>query len=386
MIDPKAHTIPRLLRSSAKRFVGRAAIVDGNRTHTFLELLGTVRLNARGLMAHGVGVGDRVALWAPNSSAWIVGALAVHDIGAVLVPINTRYKGEEAAEVLAKSGAVVLLTVTSFLDHDYVGSLERAKADLPQLRETIILRGDELPSGCVSAATLHFRGSKVTEAEEEARALAVQPDDVCGHPLHVGDDREAEGRHRDPWPDAPGLPRVERDGGSAPPETATSSVCRSFTSFGYKAGWLACLMTGATVYPHAVFDAERGARARVAEDEITVLPGPPTLYQSILAHPELDRYDLSSLRLAVTGAAGIPEELIYRMRESLALQDRAHGLRADRGDRRLHDVPGRRRCRDHRQDVGPRHRRAWRCAWPTTRAPSVRAASPGRCSSAATTS
>src|SRR4029077_118881 len=86
-----------------------------------------------------------------------------------------------------------------------------------------------------------------------------------------------------------------------------------FHTFGYKAGILACLMRGATVYPQAVFDPAEAMR-RVAEHRITVLPGPPTLYQSILDHPDRDRFDLSSLRLAVTGAAVVPVRLIERMR------------------------------------------------------------------------
>jgi len=89
-----------------------------------------------------------------------------------------------------------------------------------------------------------------------------------------------------------------------------------FHSFGYKAGWLACLLQGATMYPLAVFDAGR-ALAMIEAERITVLPGPPTLYQSLLAHESLPQRDLSSLRLAVTGAASVPPILITRMRNEL---------------------------------------------------------------------
>ena len=86
--------------------------------------------------------------------------------------------------------------------------------------------------------------------------------------------------------------------------------------FGYKAGCLASLMQGATIIPKAVFDVDEVLRTVDAES-VTVLPGPPTLYQSILDHPDRDRFDLSSLRVAVTGAADIPVELIRRLREEL---------------------------------------------------------------------
>jgi acyl-CoA synthetase (AMP-forming)/AMP-acid ligase II len=100
-----------------------------------------------------------------------------------------------------------------------------------------------------------------------------------------------------------------------------------FHSFGYKAGWLACLLRGATVLPHLVFDVS-AVLARIARERISVLPGPPSLYQSILAHPECACTDLSSLRLAVTGAAAVPVELVHRMRDELGFETvlTAYGL------------------------------------------------------------
>jgi acyl-CoA synthetase (AMP-forming)/AMP-acid ligase II len=89
-----------------------------------------------------------------------------------------------------------------------------------------------------------------------------------------------------------------------------------FHMFGLKAGILACLVSGATMYPEPVFDVGR-TLSRVAEEGITVFPGAPTIYQSILDHPERDRFDLSSLRVAVTGAADIPVALIRRMAAEL---------------------------------------------------------------------
>jgi acyl-CoA synthetase (AMP-forming)/AMP-acid ligase II len=89
-----------------------------------------------------------------------------------------------------------------------------------------------------------------------------------------------------------------------------------FHAFGLKAGILACLLKGATIVPHPVFDVP-SVMQRVAEERITMLPGPPAIYQTILDHPDLASYDLSSLRLAVTGAATVPVEMIRRMRSEL---------------------------------------------------------------------
>ena len=92
-----------------------------------------------------------------------------------------------------------------------------------------------------------------------------------------------------------------------------------FHMFGLKAGILACLSAGATMLPHAVFDADR-ILERVGREAVTVLPGPPTLYQAILDHPQRDGQRLSTLRVAVTGAADIPVELVRRIDEELPFQ------------------------------------------------------------------
>ncbi len=109
-------------------------------------------------------------------------------------------------------------------------------------------------------------------------------------------------------------------------------VAPFFHTFGYKAGFLAGLMTGCAVLPQAVFDAG-AVLARIAAERITVLPGPPTLYQSLLAHPERAQHDLGSLRLAVTGAAVVPVELVHRMRDDLGFDTvlTAYGLTESTG-------------------------------------------------------
>jgi acyl-CoA synthetase (AMP-forming)/AMP-acid ligase II len=100
-----------------------------------------------------------------------------------------------------------------------------------------------------------------------------------------------------------------------------------FHTFGYKAGILACLVSGAALIPQPVFDAGEAMRL-VAAERITVLPGAPTIYQMILDHPGRGALDLSSLRLAVTGAADVPVALIERMRRELSFETvlTAYGL------------------------------------------------------------
>src|SRR5918999_451236 len=100
---------PRLVRSSASRFPTREAIVDVDAAGAFL--------------AHGIEPGDRVAIWAPNIWEWVVAAIGAQSAGAVLVPLKTRFKGREAAYILGRARVRALLTVTGFLDTDYVAQL-----------------------------------------------------------------------------------------------------------------------------------------------------------------------------------------------------------------------------------------------------------------------
>ncbi len=240
--------------------------------------------------------------------------MGLQSAGGVLVPLNTRFKGAEAAYVLRKSGARILCTVGDFLDTNYVELL--AGEDLPSLEETLVLRGPA--SGATPWAEFLERGRSVAEDEARARAGAVSPDDVSdllftsgttGRPKGVMTSHGQNLRAFQSWSDVVGLREGDR----------YLVVNPFFHSFGYKAGWLSCLMRGATLLPQAVFDVP-AVLERIGRERVSVLPGPPTLYQSLLSHPERGRYDLSCLRLAVTGAAPTPVELIHRMRDELGFE------------------------------------------------------------------
>src|SRR5207253_8063967 len=105
------NTTPHLVEVAAQRWPDAKALVDGDVRLTFVELRNEVVRATAAAMAAGVRKGDRVAMWAPNRWEWVVAALGVHGAGGVLVPLNTRYKGDEAAYVLSRSGARLLFTV-----------------------------------------------------------------------------------------------------------------------------------------------------------------------------------------------------------------------------------------------------------------------------------
>ncbi len=310
-------TIPALARDRARRSGDAEAVVDGGRRIDFATLRTMVDEAARALVASGIARGDRIAVWAPNSLEWIVAALSVTTAGGVLVPVNTRFRGTEAGYVLARSRARALFTVRGFLDTDYPALLAHADVELPTLEHTILLAGD--PDATTTAWSDFVTSARaVTDADLEDRVASISPDDpsdvvftsgTTGNPKGVVMTHAQTLRAYLDWCDWADLRPGDRYLIANP----------FFHIFGYKAGCLASLMRGATIVPVAVFDA--GAVLELVERErISVLPGPPTLYQSLLGHPGSRTRDISSLRVAVTGAADIPVELIRRVREELPFE------------------------------------------------------------------
>ncbi len=326
--DLRWGTTPTLVIDQAAALGDHPAIVDGTVTITYADLAGRVEQACRAFVAAGLEPGDRASIWAPNTWEWVVAVLGLHAAGGVLVPLNTRFKGAEAGYVLETSGARLLFTVTDFLDTDYVALLRDAMGDptddgarpvsgLRALEKIVVLRG-AVVEGTVSWSTFLEAGGSVDASEAHARMAAVSPDDLSdilftsgttGKPKGVMTAHGQNLRSFSAWAHVVGLRHGDR----------YLIVNPFFHAFGYKAGILATLMTGATMFPQAVFDVPT-VMARVAADQITMLPGPPTLYQTILHHPDLANFDMGSLRLAVTGAAAIPVELIVQMRDKLSFE------------------------------------------------------------------
>ncbi|HKA92521.1 MAG TPA: AMP-binding protein, partial [Acidimicrobiia bacterium] len=165
-----------MVRDAAARFGDADAVVDGDRRVGFAELRDLVSGAARALVAGGLEPGERAAVWAPNSLEWIVAALAVTSAGGVLVPVNTRFRGAEAAYVLGRSRARVLFTVCGFLDTDYPALLADVGADLPALEHTVLLSGDE-DVGSVGWNDFLAQGDGLRDADVDARIASLGPDD-----------------------------------------------------------------------------------------------------------------------------------------------------------------------------------------------------------------
>jgi acyl-CoA synthetase (AMP-forming)/AMP-acid ligase II len=287
-------TIPEILDHAAATFGDALAIEDGTVRITFVELQRLSRQAAYALISLGIRPGDRVAIWAPNMWEWPVAALAIHCAGAVLVPINTRYKGIEAEFILDKSGAKALLTVDGFLGLDFEAMIDRPSLPTLVFRKSWRRFVDEAPI------------AKLPLVSENDLSDILFTSGTTGQPKGVMTTHGQTSQAYWAWSEVVGLQASDR----------YLVVAPFFHCFGYKAGWLACIMRGATILPQPTFDAD-AVLARIPTDRVSVLPGPPALYQMLLTRLAKEPADIDCLRLAVTGAASIPVQLIHDMRDTL---------------------------------------------------------------------
>ena len=302
-------TIPHAAEAAARRWPDAVALIEGAQTRTFAQLWQECRAAASALLERGVKDGDRIAIWAPNCREWVVAAVAAQACGAAIVPLNTRLKGREAGDILRRTHARMLFTVAGFLGIDYPALL--AAEDLPDLAETVLLDRD--------FAAFVASGKGAADPRIDASLATLTPD-------HVSDIMFTSGTTGVPkgvlmthgrilpqvgvWIGNTGLAQGERYLIANP----------FFHSFGMKVGWVACLLAGAVMVPMPQFDVAEAIRL-IEQERIAFLPGPPTIFQMLLAERDQRPFDCSSLRGGTTGAATVPPVLIERIRSELGMKD-----------------------------------------------------------------
>src|SRR6201988_1113377 len=281
-------TIPEMVLSAADRFGNAEAVVDGPVRFTFTEVVERIRCAAGAFADLGVGKGDRVAIWAPNSAEWIVAAFGLLTAGGVLVPVNTRFKTEEAGDIIGRSGATAVLVQKGFLGQDYT-----APAGIP----VIDLKSAFLSSGSPFERTVS--GADISDV--------IFTSGTTGRPKGAMMNHRQTLRMYEEWATLADLREGDR----------YLQINPYFHTFGLKAGLITSFLRGATMLPVAVFDVD-AVIDLIEREHISMLPGPPTLYHSLLA--VADKGKLATLRAGVTGAADIPVELVRRIHDELPFQ------------------------------------------------------------------
>lgn len=288
LTDQRWQTIPEMVLSAADRFGDAEAVVDGPLRYSFAELVERIRCAAGAFADLGVDKGDRVAIWAPNSAEWIVAAFGLLTAGGVLVPVNTRFKADEAGDIIIRSGARAVLVQQGFLGQEY-----GAPADIP----VIDLKSDFLSSGAPFERSIS--GSDISDI--------IFTSGTTGRPKGAMMNHRQTLRMYEEWATLADLREGDR----------YLQINPYFHTFGLKAGLVTSFLRGATMLPVAVFDVDSVVDL-IERERVTMLPGPPTLYHSLLT--VADKTRLSTLRAGVTGAADIPVELVRRIHGELPFQ------------------------------------------------------------------
>src|SRR5688500_11722563 len=233
-----------MVLSVGDRFGDSEAVVDGSLRLSYVELVQRVRCAAGAFAEFGVGKGDRVAIWAPNSAAWLIAAFGVVTAGAVVVPVNTRFKAEEAADIITRSGAKAVLVQNGFLGQDF---------SVPDRVPSIEITSDFLTSGQPYEAT-GLLGTDIADI--------IYTSGTTGRAKGVMMNHEQTLRLYTEWCDLADLRPGDR----------YLIVNPFFHTFGYKAGCISSLIRGATIVPVPVFDVPAVVDL-IETERITMLPG-----------------------------------------------------------------------------------------------------------------
>ena len=282
------------------------ALVDmaSGRRWTYAELNRDIDLVARGLMALGIGRGERVGIWAPNCPEWTMVQYATAKIGAILVNINPAYRTHELAYVLKQSGIRTLISATSFKTSDYVSMVDEVRADTPQLQEVLYLGGDDWRA-------LVDKADAVAADELRARLTSLdnnQPINIQYTSGTTGFPKGATLSHRNILNNGYFTTELINFG-------PTDRLCIPvpfYHCFGMVMGNLGCTSHGATmVIPAPAFDPALTLDA-IEKERCTGVYGVPTMFIAMLGQPNLGQRDLSSLRTGVMAGSVCPVEVMKR--------------------------------------------------------------------------
>lgn len=311
-------TIPHAAKAAAERWPDQPGIIEGDHQWSFAEVWADARAAASAFLASGVTHGDRIAIWAPNGRTWILATLGAQSVGATIVPLNTRFKGQEAGDILRRSRAKLLFVPEHFLTTDYRALI--AGEDLPDLAETVLIGADGVGGWDAFVA----RGKGTDDPAVDVALARVGRDDISdiiftsgttGRPKGVLTAHGQAVQIFGDWAERVDLREGDR----------YLIVNPFFHTFGYKAGWVVCFTRGATIVPMAMFDGAEMVR-QIEQNRISFLPGPPTIYVTLLQELAGEKpRDFSSLRVAVTGAAPVAPALVERMRQELGMSNIVNG-------------------------------------------------------------
>jgi fatty-acyl-CoA synthase len=284
----------------------REALVEiaSGRRWTWRQLNQAVDEVARGLIAYGIGKGDRVGMWAANCAEWTISQLATAKIGAMLVNVNPAYRTHEFSYVVNQSGMRLLLAASSFKTSNYRAMVEQTRAECPTLERAIYVDTDDW-------AALVAAGQEQPADIVDRRSRVLSPDDPINIQYTSGTTGYPKGAtlsHRNILNNGYFTTALINF-------THEDRLCIPvpfYHCFGMVMGNLGCTSHGATmVIPGPGFDPSATLRA-IAEERCTGVYGVPTMFIAMQNAPDFADHDLSSLRTGVMAGAVCPVEVMKR--------------------------------------------------------------------------
>ena len=326
-------TVSGLLQKIAREFPNNEAVVypDRGLRYTYKEFNDVCRQAAKGFMKLGVDKGDHVAIWATNHPEWVTSQFATSQMGAVLVTVNTNYRGAELEYLMKQSDSTTLVLMEAYKGCSYVDTLyeivpelrtatpgELRSSKLPFLRNVIILGETRYP-GMFLWSDLVEMGNQIDDQTLDERMAALKPDEVINMQYTSGTTGFPKGvmlTHHNLVNNAANIAECmnlsERDRMCIP--------VPFFHCFGCVLGTLACVTAGATMVPIQEFEPLQVLRA-VEKEKCTALHGVPTMFIAELNHPEFSSFDLSSLRTGIMAGSPCPTEVMKAVVEKMGARD-----------------------------------------------------------------
>ena len=307
-------TIGENLRRTAERHGDHEAVVVPHQGYraTYADLWEQTGRVARGLMARGVQKGDRVGIWSPNRSEWVLVQYATARMGAILVNINPAYKTSELDYALNQSGTSFLVLAERFRTNDYVAMLAEVKSGCPQLREALVLE-----DGWDALLRDADRVEERELAEREAELQFDEPINIQYTSGTTGFPKGATLSHHSILNN--GYFIGERLG-----YTERDRVCIPvpfYHCFGMVLGNLACTTHGSCmVVPAEAFDPLATMRT-VQDERCTSLYGVPTMFIAELGHPEFSTFDFSALRTGIMAGSPCPVEVMKKVQTAMHMPE-----------------------------------------------------------------
>lgn len=319
-------TIGDMFDETATKYPDNMALISRHQhiRLSYRELQAQVNQCARGFMRLGITQGQRVGIWSPNRAEWCITQFATAKIGAILVNINPSYRLHEVEYVLNQSGCSAIVIAAAFktsnytemlttiapeLAHSDVGKLHSEK--LPSLR-TVIRMGEDHVPGMLPWAELMAMGDLVSEEDLQKVQREQQFDWAINIQYTSGTTGFPKGAtlsHHNILNNGYFVARLQNF-------THEDKLCIPvplYHCFGMVMGNLGCITHGAAmVYPSEGFEPQATLEA-VQEERCTSLYGVPTMFIAELAHPDLGKYDFSSLRTGVMAGSPCPIEVMKKV-------------------------------------------------------------------------